>query len=192
MNNVLRHSINRIQTKDHSIGTYEINKISSSYLDNKINILMDMIDYHYLLVIRVNYIKKVTSRSIHTTFFSSYKKLLFNFFSSQNNKILLQFSLSEQSSFQDSFSFFICFSINKIVDSEYITNNYQSLKISLGAIIKNPEMLTFVPDHLKTKKMCKHAVKKLPFVIRYFPYQYKSQKMCDNIIRKWWNANVCS
>ena len=53
-------------------------------------------------------------------------------------------------------------------------------------------MLTFVPDHLKTKKMCKHAVKKLPFVIRYFPYQYKSQKMCDNIIRKWWNANVCS
>ena len=73
--NVLRHSINRIQTKDHSIGTYEINKISSSCLDDKINILMDMIDYHYLLVIRVNYIKKVTSRSIHTAFFSSYRNI---------------------------------------------------------------------------------------------------------------------
>ena len=25
-------------------------------------------------------------------------------------------------------------------------------------------MLKFVPDHLKTKKMCKNAIKKLPFV----------------------------
>ena len=25
----------------------------------------------------------------------------------------------------------------------------------------NPEMPKFVPDHLKTKKMCKHAIKKL-------------------------------
>ena len=31
-------------------------------------------------------------------------------------------------------------------------------------------MLRFVPDHLKTKKMCKHVVKKLPFVIEYVPY----------------------
>ena len=31
-------------------------------------------------------------------------------------------------------------------------------------------MLKFVPDHLKTKEMCKHAVKKLPFVKRYVPY----------------------
>ena len=25
--------------------------------------------------------------------------------------------------------------------------------------IKNPEMLKFIPDHLKTKKMCNYAVK---------------------------------
>ena len=30
---------------------------------------------------------------------------------------------------------------------------------STGTVIKNPEMLKFIPDHLKTKKMCKHAVK---------------------------------
>ena len=30
-------------------------------------------------------------------------------------------------------------------------------KISIGAIIKNPEMLRVVPDHLKTKKMGKNA-----------------------------------
>ena len=32
----LRHSINRIQSKDHRIGTYEINKISLSCFDHKI------------------------------------------------------------------------------------------------------------------------------------------------------------
>ena len=45
----------------------------------------------------------------------------------------------------------------------------KSIKISIGAVMKNPEMLKIVPDHLKTTKMCKHAVKKLPFVIRYVP-----------------------
>ena len=37
---------------------------------------------------------------------------------------------------------------------------YKSLNINIGKIMKNPEILKFVPDHLKTKKMCKHAVKK--------------------------------
>ena len=34
----LRHSMNRIQSKDHRIGTYEINKISLSCFDDKIYI----------------------------------------------------------------------------------------------------------------------------------------------------------
>ena len=34
----LRHSLNRIQSKDHRIGAYEINKISLSYFDDKIYI----------------------------------------------------------------------------------------------------------------------------------------------------------
>ena len=37
---------------------------------------------------------------------------------------------------------------------------YKSLNINIGTVMKNPEMIKFVPDHLKTKKMCKHAVKK--------------------------------
>ena len=41
------------------------------------------------------------------------------------------------------------------------------LKISIGAIIKDPEILRLVPDHLKTKKMCKHTFKKLPFLITF-------------------------
>ena len=50
-----------------------------------------------------------------------------------------------------------------MVESEYSTNNYMSLKISIGAIMKNPEMLRLVPNHFKIKKMCKHKVKKLSF-----------------------------
>ena len=37
-NKCLRHSMNRIEIKDHRIGTYEINKISLPCFDNKINI----------------------------------------------------------------------------------------------------------------------------------------------------------
>ena len=29
---------------------------------------------------------------------------------------------------------------------------YKSLNITIGTVMKNPEMLKFVPDHLKTKK----------------------------------------
>ena len=55
---------------------------------------------------------------------------------------------------------------------------YKSVKVSIGTVMRNPDALKFIPDHLETKQMCKHAVKKLPFVIRYVPDQYKSKQMC--------------
>ena len=45
-------------------------------------------------------------------------------------------------------------------------------------------MLGLVPDHLKTKKVCKHAVKKLPFVIKCVLDRYKTQQMYDKVILK--------
>ena len=69
-----------------------------------------------------------------------------------------------------------------MVYSNYSTDNYKALKISIGTIIRNPELLRFVSDHLKTKKICKHDVKKLPLVIRYVPDQCKTQKMLDKAI----------
>ena len=51
---------------------------------------------------------------------------------------------------------------------------YKSLNINIGAVMKNPEILKFVHDHLKTKKMSKHAVKKLPYLLWYVPNQYKT------------------
>ena len=38
-NKCVRHSLNRIQSKAHLIGTYEINKISLSSFDDKIYII---------------------------------------------------------------------------------------------------------------------------------------------------------
>ena len=32
---------------------------------------------------------------------------------------------------------------------------YKSIKVSIGTVIKNPQMLKFIPDHLKTKN-CVH------------------------------------
>ena len=40
----------------------------------------------------------------------------------------------------------------------------KSLNISTGTVMKNPEAIKFIPNHLKTKKMCKHAVKKVSSV----------------------------
>ena len=56
-----------------------------------------------------------------------------------------------------------------MVDNEYSMDINISVKISIRKVIKNIEMLKLVPDHLKTKKICKHAVKKLSFLIRYVP-----------------------
>ena len=71
-----------------------------------------------------------------------------------------------------------------MVDSEYSVDNYKSLKISIGLVIKHSEMLRFILYHLKTKKMCQDDFKKLSFVIRYVPDSYKTQEMSDIVILK--------
>ena len=69
-----------------------------------------------------------------------------------------------------------------MVDSGNNPNNYMVFKISIEVIIKYTIMLKFVPDHLKTKKMCQNAVNNLPFVIMYVPGQYKTKQMCVKVI----------
>ena len=54
---------------------------------------------------------------------------------------------------------------------------YNSLNISIRTVMKNLEMLKFVPDHLKTK-ICKHAVNELPYLLRHVSDQHKTQKKC--------------
>ena len=76
-------------------------------------------------------------------------------------KILSQFSVYSEQLFLFLFvCLFVClFSIYKIGDS---MDTCKSLNINIGAAMKNLEMLKFIPDHLKTKNMCKYPTKKLP------------------------------
>ena len=37
---------------------------------------------------------------------------------------------------------------------------YKTSNSNIGTVMRNPEMLKFVPGYLKTKTMCKHVVKK--------------------------------
>ena len=52
-----------------------------------------------------------------------------------------------------------------------IIDVYRYLNISTVTVMKNSEMLKFIPDRHVTKKMCKHAVKKLSNLLRYVPDQ---------------------
>ena len=61
----------------------------------------------------------------------------------------------------------------------YIDN---SLSISIGTVIRNPEMLKFVSGHFKAKKISKHAVEKIPYLSRYVSDQYKTQLICHKAI----------
>ena len=58
-----------------------------------------------------------------------------------------------------------------MIDSEYFMDIYKSVKKYIGIVMKNPEMLKFASDHLKTEKKCKHAVKKLLFITKHVPDQ---------------------
>ena len=61
-------------------------------------------------------------------------------------------------------------------------NTHKSLNISIGTVMKNPEMLKFVPDHLKTKKMCDKANLENGGTLNSVPYCYKNQEMCNKTV----------
>ena len=65
-----------------------------------------------------------------------------------------------------------------------IMNVYKSLNISIRTKMKNQEMLEFVPDHVKTKKMCKHAVKKLHYLLDMFLIIIKLNKCVIRLFQK--------
>ena len=71
-----------------------------------------------------------------------------------------------------------------MVDREYNMDIYKSVKINVEIEMRNPEMLKLVPNHLKTKKMCKHAVIKLPFITSMFPINIRLNKCVAKLFWK--------
>ena len=67
-----------------------------------------------------------------------------------------------------------------------------TLKTSIGKTIKYREMLELVPDHIKTKNMCKDAVKKVPFPIMFGNAILKNGGMLV-FVPDWYNdQNTCN
>ena len=60
-------------------------------------------------------------------------------------------------------------------------DTYKLFNINIRTVMKNPEMLKFIPDHLKTEQISNYAVKKLPFTIRYVP-ETTTKRLCDRAI----------
>ena len=69
-------------------------------------------------------------------------------------KIVLIFSLFKAVSFLT----FFCARIYNMVDSEYSMDIFKSVKIIIGTVITNPEILKFVSDHLKSNKISELSV----------------------------------
>ena len=63
--------------------------------------------------------------------------------------------------------------------NEYRTDIYKSAKISIGKVMRNPEILRLVLDHLKNLKKC---VKELPYLSSCVPDQCKTQQICNKAI----------
>ena len=57
--------------------------------------------------------------------------------------------MSKFSVYSKHFSYVLCFAIDKMVDSMDI---YEFLNVNMGRLMRNPEMLKFVPDNLKTRE----------------------------------------
>ena len=69
-----------------------------------------------------------------------------------------------------------------------IMDVFDSANISIGTVIKNPEILKFIPDHLKTKNMCKHAVKKCT---KKYTWKYLKQDVLTfHVLLKFLNQNI--
>ena len=151
--------MSRIESKNHRLGTYEINKIS---------LLCLMIKYIYpkqwVWQINSRLLELIMRKTVilitiqNSSFFCSYKDLILIF------GLIRTVSLSN---YKDCTSIFglirttfllFCFNLYEMVDSKYSSDNYNNSKVSIVAIIKDPKMLRFVPDHFKTKKICKNAV----------------------------------
>ena len=65
------------------------------------------------------------------------------------NRVYIKKNMSKFSVYSKHFSYVLCFAIDKMVDSMDI---YESLNVNMGTVMRNPEMLKFVPDNLQTKE----------------------------------------
>ena len=69
---------------------------------------------------------------------------------------------------------------------------YKSFNINIGTVMKNPEMLKFVPDHLKTKKFVSMQLKSYLIYHDMFLINARLKKYVISYSRKCWTIKVFS
>ena len=122
---------------------------------------------------------------------SRYKIITFNVWSNQDSFLSSYENIDLIFGLISAAFLFACFILCEILDNQYSSYKNKTFKINIEWTVKNPEILRFVLNHLKTKNMPRNPVSNFPFVIKYFPDQYKTQEICDKVFsREWWNDNV--
>ena len=52
------------------------------------------------------------------------------------------------------------------------------------AVSIGPRYLTFLPDHLKTNRMCNEAVRREPLTLKFVPENLQTQEMCKRVVEE--------
>ena len=65
----------------------------------------------------------------------------------------------------------------------FIPDHLKMQKKCNKAMHENPAAFFLVPDHFKTQELCKIAVRVEPWQLNDIPDYLKTQKMCDNVVQ---------
>ena len=52
------------------------------------------------------------------------------------------------------------------------------------AVSIGPRYLTFLPDHLKTNRMCSEAARREPLTLKFVPENLQTQEMCKRVVEE--------
>ena len=116
-----------------------------------------------MLIVNISDIAIITIKNvdyrciIHNINKSEAINLLKKYVLENREYVYKKYCLNSESTQSSLFSTFLF--IYKMVDSEYSMSIYISLKISIGILRINPEMLKLIPDHLKIKTMVSMQLK---------------------------------
>ena len=66
---------------------------------------------------------------------------------------------------------------------KFVPDHFKTKRMRKWAVEGEPEALEFIPDHFKTKKMCDRAVEDEPDTLEFIPDYLKTQKNCDKAVK---------
>ena len=65
----------------------------------------------------------------------------------------------------------------------FVPDHFKTKRMCESAVEDKSETIEFVPVHFKTKRMCERTVKDEPEALEFVPDHFKMQKMCDKVVK---------